>query len=304
MPRLATPSSSGPGPSRAVRALAVLVAVSVVLVTLYFREGPSGPVHLLRSGAQTLATPFRLMGAQVARPFSSVGNAVRNATSDAATLSELEADNAELTQRLAQMTEYEQQNARLEALLGLTSTYAMSGTGAHVVSYSTDSWTRTVTIDKGSLDGVAPDMPVVSGSGVFGQVVEVAATTSTVRLLADPSSGVSAEVQGSGATGVLSGSVDGTLRLRYVSSSSQVAVGDTVITSGLGGVYPRGLLLGTVASCTASASGMYYDITLTPGVAVGGYAEVFVVSSFDAASAASSATVDQASAPASVGEAS
>ena len=285
-----TLSQAGRGPSGPLRTLVVLVCISVVLVTVYFREGASGPVHLLRSGVQTLATPFTAVGARVVQPFSALGNAVRNATADSESLSELEARNAELTQGLAEMNEYREENARLEALLGLTSSYAMSGVGARVIGYSADDWSATATIDKGSADGVAVDEPVVDGTGVVGQVTSVAANSATVRLLADPSTGVSAVVQSSGATGILTGSVDGTLRLRYVSSQSDVSVGDVVVTSGLGGVYPRGLALGTVASCTSTASGQYYEITVRPAVSAQAYDEVFAVSSFDAASATSGAT--------------
>lgn len=285
MARLMSPAGS-PGPSPALRMLVALSCVSVILVTFYFREGASGPVHMLRAGVQTLATPFTAVGSRIAQPFAAAGNALRNVTADSQTLSELEQANADLTQQLAQMNEYREENARLESLLGLTSSYSMSGVGARVIGYSTDDWGATATIDKGSLDGVATDAPVVDGTGVVGQVTGVAANSATVRLLADPSSGVSAVIQGSGATGILTGSVDGTLRLRYVSAQAEVSVGDVVVTSGLGGVYPRGLALGTVASCMSAVSGQYYDITLAPAVATQTYDEVFVVSSFDAAEVA------------------
>ena len=297
-----TLSQAGRGPSGPLRTLVILACVSVVLVTVYFREGTSGPVHMLRSGVQTIATPFTAVGARIVQPFAALGNAVRNATADSKSLSDLEASNAELTQQLAQMDEYREENARLESLLGLTSSYAMSGVGARVIGYSSDSWTSTATIDKGSADGVAVDEPVVDGTGVVGQVTSVAANSATVRLLADPSTGVSAVVQSSGATGILTGSVDGTLRLRYVSSQFEVSVGDVVVTSGLGGVYPRGLALGTVASCTSTASGQYYEITVRPAVSTQAYDEVFAVSSFDAAEVASTGASDaSASADASAG---
>ena len=283
-PPLGEPSGAGTG---ALKLLVVLCVASVVIVTLYFREGPVGPVHILRSAAQTVSTPFAWVGSQIARPFNALGNIVRNATADSATLSELEEENAGLRQQLAQMTEYRQENERLEDLLDLTSAYGMSGKAARVIGYAADSWSDTITIDKGATAGVQLDMPVTCGTGVVGQVTSVAATSATVRLISDPQSGVSATLQGSRASGIVSGSVDGTLRLQYVDSSVDVSVGELVVTSGLGGVYPKGLPLGTVTSVTTNPSDLYHEITIAPasGSGSGSYEEVFVVMSFDEATA-------------------
>ncbi len=289
MARLKPPIGEPDAPSGALRLLVALCVVSVVIVTLYFREGPSGPVHVLRSAAQTVAAPFSWAGSQLARPFVALGNVVRNATADSATLSELELENAGLRQQLAQMTEYEQENARLEELLDLTSAYGMRGKAARVIGRSTDSWNDTITIDKGATDGERLDMPVTCGTGVVGQVTSVAATSATVRLISDPQSGISAMLQSSRASGIVSGSVDGTLRLQYVDSSVSVTVGELVVTSGLGGVYPKGLPLGTVTSVTTNPSDLYHEITIDPAAggsaSVPSYEEVFVVMSFDEATA-------------------
>lgn len=277
MTRLKPPlGEGGAGNTGALRLLVILCVASVVIVTLYFREGSAGPVHLLRSAGQTVAAPFNWVGSQIAQPFRALGNVVRNATADSQTLSELEEQNAGLRQQLAQMTEYQQENERLEELLDLTNAYGMSGKAARVIGRSTDSWTDTITIDKGAADGVSLDMPVTCGTGVVGQVTSVAASSATVRLISDPQSGVSAILQGSRATGVVSGSVDGTLRLQYVDSSVEVSVGEMVVTSGMGGVYPKGLPLGTVTSVTTNPSSLYHEITIDPafGSGAGGYEEV------------------------------
>ena len=84
---------------------------------------------------------------------------------------------------------------RLEGLVGLQSTYNLKSTAARIVGASGDAWTSTVTIDKGSADGLSINMPVTSSAGVIGQIIEVSAKTSTVRLIGDENSGVSAMVQ-------------------------------------------------------------------------------------------------------------
>lgn len=283
MPRLSGPSlqPGEKGPS-GFRVFIVLMCVSVVLVTLYSREGSTGPVHIARSAVQTVATPFEWAGSQIARPFRALGNAMHNLTASSATLSDLEAENAELTSLLASMEEYRLESERLEQLLGLTGAYGASGIGARVVGGSGDSWSSSIVIDAGASDGVEVDMAVVCGSGAVGQVTSTAATSSTVRLLMDSASGVSAMLQGSRETGVLSGSLDGSMHLDFVPTTATVSVGELVVTSGMGGVYPKGLLVGTVTSVSSTPSSLYYDITVAPAAEQGSYEEVYVITSFDA----------------------
>lgn len=266
---------------RGVRLLVILLVVSLVSVTLYSREGSSGPVHLLRSAVQTVATPFRLLGSQLVRPLDALGNVVSNLTADSATLEELQGENEQLVQQLAQFNEYKSENERLEAILALSSAYDLQGVAARVIEKSDETWTDTIVIDKGSTSGIRMDMPVTIGSGVIGQVCSVSATTSTVRLLTDPSMGVSAMLQNSRTTGILAGSVDGYLHLQYVTTDVDVSTGEIVVSSGLGGVYPKGLPLGRVVSVSSASSDQYLDITVEPISRASNYEEVFVITSFD-----------------------
>lgn len=270
------------GPERGFRAFVVLVLLSVVVLTAYANEGDAGPIHMLRSAAQTVVSPLYWVGSQLERPFDRLSDVVRNATTDASTLAELEQENEELLQRLVEFNEYKLENARLEKLLQLTSAYGSSGIGARVIAPDASDWSDTVTVDKGSRDGVAVDMPVVDGSGVVGQVVSVSSSTSDVRLLTDPESKVSALLQNSRATGVLSGSLDGSLHLEYIPTSSSVSVGEFVVTSGLGGVYPKGLMLGIVSNVSGSMTSLYHDITVTPVGNFSNQEEVIVVMRSDA----------------------
>ena len=105
--------------------------------------------------------------------------------------------------------------------------------------------------------------------------------TATVALLSDSGSSVSARIQGSDVVGVVCGSLDGTLRLEYVPVSATVSVGDTVVTSGLGGNIPSSVLIGTVSGVSEASSGMYYDIYVSPASEISGGEKVFVITSFD-----------------------
>jgi rod shape-determining protein MreC len=266
---------------RGIRIFIVLLALSLVIITMYSREGTSGPVHLMRSAVQTVATPFRLLGSQIERPFNALERFARNMTADSATLSELVEENNQLTQQLAQFNEYKAENERLESILSLSNAYSLQGVAARVISRSDETWSDTIVIDKGSSSGIKMDMPVTIGSGVIGQVCSVSATTATVRLLSDPEMAISAMLQNSRTTGILTGSVDGSLHLQYITSDVDVSVGEIVVTSGLGGVYPKGLPIGRVVSTSSVSSSEYRDITVEPISSVFNYEEVFVIMSYD-----------------------
>ncbi len=267
----------GRGDGAGGRLCAILSAISIVLFTLGVRGAI--PVGVVRSGISVVTTPVRSIGAAVTSPLTGVGNAIHNITASEATLTELEAENEQLRARVAELEEYQQTAVRLQDLLDLKSAYMLQSTAARVISGSTDTWSSTITIDKGTTSGLAQGMPVTDASGVIGQITECGPTSSVVRLISDEGSSVSAMVQSSRAQGMLRGSVDGTIHLALVRTDQEVAVGDLVITSGLGGVFPKGLLLGTVETVERSSGSLYYDITVRAPSSPGLQEEVLVITS-------------------------
>lgn len=293
--RFSAPKSSmGRGSSNGVpRSLIVLSVISLALFVLGVRESDSGLLHGVRGVFQTVATPVRVVGSVVASPVSGISNVVGNLTADSQTLSDLKAENDDLKAQVARLTEYEDEANTLTDLLQLRNQYNLDSTAARVIARSTDSWSSTITIDKGTTSGIQTGMPVMTSTGVVGQVSECGPTTATVRLITDESSGVSAKVQSSGAQGQLQGSADGTLHLNLIRTDQQVSTGDSVVTSGLGGVYPKGLPVGTVSNVTKSSGSLYYDITVEPLASVGSLEEVLVITSL---SGDQQATADDATA--------
>ena len=168
-----------------MRPFVVCCLVSLLLLTFYVREGETGIIHSLRSGVNTVATPVRMVGAVVATPFNAIGNVFTNLSAPQETLSELKRKNEELSSELAQLTEAQKTAERLESLLGLQSTYNLQSTAARIIGTTGDAWSQTVTIDKGSANGFEIGMPVCNSGGVIGQIIEVSAATSTVRLIND-----------------------------------------------------------------------------------------------------------------------
>lgn len=261
------------------RSFIILSLLSIVLLTVSARMGTEGPLEMVRGGFSTITMPFRMAGSAIAMPFQGIGNIFSNLTADQQTLSDLKAENEQLRSRNAELEETNQSTQRLQGLLDLKNTYNLQSTGARVISGSTDSFNNTIVIDKGTSSGLAVGMPVVDSGGVIGQIIECGPTTSTVRLITDEKSGVAAMVQSSRAQGMLMGSASRQITLNLINTNQKVAVGDTVVTSGLGGVFPKGLPLGKVTSVEAAPGSLYYTIVIEPFGNVSTNEEVMVITS-------------------------
>ena len=261
------------------RSFIILSLLSIVLLTVSARMGAGGPLEMVRGGFSTITMPFRMAGSAIAMPFQGIGNIFSNLTADQQTLSDLKAENEQLRSRNAELEETNQSTQRLQGLLDLKNTYNLQSTGARVISGSTDSFNNTIVIDKGTSSGLAVGMPVVDSGGVIGQIIECGPTTSTVRLITDEKSGVAAMVQSSRAQGMLMGSASRQITLNLINTNQEVAVGDTVVTSGLGGVFPKGLPLGKVTSVEAAPGSLYYTIVIEPFGNVSTNEEVMVITS-------------------------
>lgn len=294
--RFATSNQTlGRGPAFAVsRSLVVLLSVALALTIVGFQEGEGGLLHGVRGVFQTAVLPVRALGAFVVSPAQGLGNVFTNLTADSESLTELEAENEQLRAEVIQLSEYEHDVETLTSLLELRNANNLVSTAAHVVSLSTDSWSSTLTIDKGTSSGLAIGMPVTSSAGVIGQISECGVSTATVRLISDENYGVSAMVQSSRAQGQLVGSPDATLRLTMIRTDQQVSVGDAVVTSGLGGVYPKGLPIGTVSNVMKTEGALYYDITVEPLSSASNLETVLVITSVDVSQQALPEEAEQA----------
>ena len=294
--RASAPTIGNNRPQGGGRTLAVCLLVSAVLFTASVRMGSDGPIAVVRGAFQVVTTPVRSLGALVASPFSGLGNVVSNLTADQATLSELQAENEQLRSRNVELEEAEQAKERLQGLLDLKDANNLQSTAARIISGSSDSWTSSVQIDKGTTSGLTVGMPVTSSAGVIGQIVECGPTSSTVRLLTDENSSVSAMVQSNRAQGMLQGSATGTLSLGLIPSSQTVTIGDVVVTSGLGGVFPKGLPLGKVTSVENNPGSLYLNVVVDPFAHTESFEEVLVITSLTEEQQASADDIAEADA--------
>ena len=277
--RLTGSGLSGTAPSTGGRTLIILVILSLSLFTASVRTHDAGVLGVVRSGFTVIATPFRMVGSAITAPFYGLGNIFANLTADQQTLSELREENEMLRQRNVELEEKALMADRLASLMEIQSTYNLQSVAAKVISSSTDSWTATIIIDKGSSSGLTVGMPVLDGKGVIGQIISVSPNSSVVRLIQDENSSVPAMIQSNRAQGILNGSAGGSLSLDMVRSDLNAEIDDVVITSGLGGVYPKGLPIGRVSVVDRSPGALYLEISVEPYSSVQSLEEVLVITS-------------------------
>ncbi|WP_251231450.1 rod shape-determining protein MreC [Adlercreutzia aquisgranensis] len=266
--------------------LALFLAVSLILVVVYTREGDEGPLHRAQATMSGLLAPVQMAGAPVGAATAQMQDVVVDATVDEESLSALREQNRQLIAQYAQGEEDRLEAERLRGLLGLKDAYEMEGVAARIIGRSTQAWSQTVTVDAGSAEGVDAGQTVMGATGVVGQVIDVADHSATVRLLTDPNSGAAAMVQSSRAEGIVRGSLEGLLYLEDVAADKQVSLGDVVITSGLGGSYVKGLIIGTVAKIDMRQGDSLRRIVVAANDAPELLEEVFVVFTVGAEDAA------------------
>lgn len=188
----------------------------------------------------------------------------------------LRAENRLLQARLDRLQEVRLANDRLRRLLEFKETLALPALPAQVVSEDASSWFRTVAIDKGRADGLREGLPVVVAEGAVGRVIRVSRHQARVLLITDASSAVAALVQKSRTRGVCRGQGE-TLALEFALRRETVAPGDRVVTSGTGGVFPKGLVLGRVSAVSREDYGLFQSVTVTPAVDFSRLEEVLVL---------------------------
>jgi rod shape-determining protein MreC len=223
---------------------------------------------------------------EVQRAMSSMVTGVRNVWASYVDLRHTHSENQELKRQLAeaQIAMQAQQaladRARsLEELLQLRDRVHLQTAAAAVIGATPPAPTpdfRTVTIDKGTRDGLRPDMAVIAPLGVVGRVIVPAVRSAKVQLLVDRNAAAGALIERSRAQGVVLGTGEERLRMDYVSEVADVAVGDLVVTSGIDGIYPKGFVIGTVDAVEKSGSA-FKRISVRPAIDFLSLEEVLVI---------------------------
>ena len=209
--------------------------------------------------------------AEVQRAASSAIGGMQASWTDYVALQEVRRENdrlrdevAQLRVRLQQERAMAQRSRTLEDLLQLRSQVELTTVSAAVIAGGASPDFRTITIDKGTANGLRADMAVLAPAGVVGRVITPTARAAKVQLLIDRNAAAGALVERSRAQGVALGTGGG-LGLNYVSGTADVRVGDTVVTSGIDGIYPKGFVIGQIES-VERGQGEFGTIAVRPAV--------------------------------------
>lgn len=245
---------------RAVRrrraVLAALVALSLFLLTAYFGESAGGGLHAVQRGAMEVLAPIQEGANRALKPVRDLFGWFGDTVDAKQQRDELVRDRDGLRKQVAEL---QVRQREFEQLRGLQQVNTTGGLGqyqpvqARVYSRSPSTWYQTVTINKGSSDGVRVDQPVVNGSGLIGKVKSVSDGNANVMLLTDQEFGVSAQAARRGEPGSITPAVGepGDLIFDLVQNAEDVRKGDLIVTAGtttarLPSVYPRSIVIGTV----------------------------------------------------------
>lgn len=183
-----------------------------------------------------------------------------------------------LLQRFKAADEVYLENKRLKGLLDFKQKVSYKVIAARVIARSPDNWLSIILADKGNNSGIKRGAVVISCSGLVGRVAETTQNVSKVVLINDPEFSVSAIVQRSRQEGLVSGTLGSSLVMKYLPKESDVKVNDVVLTSGLTGRYPKGLLIGTVIDVGEEFSGLSRYAIIKPAVSLSNIEEVLIIS--------------------------
>ncbi len=259
---------------------AVTVVAVVLLASLTARE---------RDRLTSLEAWFLDALAPAQRWASEVVSRIQAGTRLVAEYRSLLAENARLRAEVERLTaleaEWEEvlaENHRLREFLGFAQRGEHQFVAAEVIYRNPDNWFNRLAVNKGTLHGVKKDMPVVAAGRLVGRVVRVSARTATVLLLTDPDSAVGALIQSSRDAGVVLGAPGrpDELQLRLFSRDARVTVGDRVVTSGLGGLFPPGLIIGEVTWVEREHLGLVRFAAVRPAVDLARLTEVLIIVSW------------------------
>lgn len=259
--------------------LAVLVAAALIAmrVTALERTRLTSLESMFRDAIAPVQISFTWLGKQANHLVSFPSSMIRAGERNQA----LEEEVARLRSQVIQLNEYVQENKRLSSLLQYKQVMAndYNMLAASVVGRDPDNWFGMITLNRGASDGVQENMTVLTPEGLVGRVVSVSRTTCDVLLITDPRSGVGALIQAHRTSGIIEGTSTsaGMARMIHIPNNAPVEVGQAVITSGLGSVFPKNIPVGEIVKIESEPSGLFNRADIRPFADLSRLEEVLIV---------------------------
>ncbi|MCL5074236.1 MAG: rod shape-determining protein MreC [Chloroflexi bacterium] len=241
--------------------LGFVLAIGLIAIRLI------APLHLVEDLAARGIAPLQWATTTAIEPVANLLQAIQ-------TIGELRRENERLrqtvdrlTQENVRLSELERENAQLREQLNLKRAQpGYQWIPAEVIGQDASNLVRSVIINRGANDGIQIGMTVMTTRGLVGRVVRLSPVTAKVLLISDVSSSVSAIIQSSRANGVVDGQGTPLLTMKYIDQRLPIKTGDKVITSGVGGVFPAGILVGYVTDVTKKDTAMFQQASVEPAV--------------------------------------
>ena len=261
----------------------LLSAFGYVLVALFLMAYSSSHPKVAQSGFVALSIISAPVQSVLTTSTSSIGDLVSNYFF----LINVKKENKELSKRLqslrsrnARLQEARHENKRLKRLLRMKDQFNLSEQAANIIGSDPNHWTREIVLDRGSETDIAIGSAVVSDGGVVGQIVSVGLGASKALLMTDTTRGVDAVIQGTRARGIVEGDGHLAARWRFVLAEEPVKVGDKLVTSGLDGVFPAGLPVGTISDVIDQGEGLLFqEVIVSPTVNFSKLEQVLILDS-------------------------
>lgn len=247
------------------------------------REGELNPAENV---AGIIVTSLQKTVTHIRNNFSSVGAYITDFKKLDLENQELKQERADLKEKLREYDKIKDENDRLKGLLELKETRKdFTFVEAEIISRDVSNWANIFVIDKGELDGITPYCPVITNDGLVGTVIDVGTTWAKVNTLVEPATSMGAMITRSRDVGIVEGSFDlmeeGLCKMSYLSKTTNIVAGDYVETSGLGGLFPKGIMIGTVTEVGLEPHGISKYAIVKPEVDFEAIHGVFVITSFD-----------------------
>jgi rod shape-determining protein MreC len=248
----------------------VLVAAlgGLALAAVLLASTAAGPGRADRVGRVLLdvMAPLQRLGSFVTHGLADVWHETAAVFRRPAEVERLQSQVELLAERVVRFEEVEQENTRLRELLAFRQRFAGDLLAASVIGRDATGVARTLSIDRGERDGVRKGAAVVAPGGVVGQVFLAGAHAARVLLITDHNSGLDAIVQRTRARGIIEGTITEGCGLKFVKRTEDLQQGDVIVTSGVDGIFPRGMAIGQITSVDKRGQGLFQYANVRPFV--------------------------------------
>jgi rod shape-determining protein MreC len=259
----------------------IVVLLSLALIILSYNLKHESQTGLIRKVVLEMAAPVQnVLSASIIT--------VSDSWSRYIFLVGIEEENKKLKQKIneqkSQLVLFQEgylEAQRLRTLLALNDSFNFNFVAARVIGREQGTLSKTILINKGAAHGLNAGIPVMAGPGLIGRIIDVSWHTAKVLLLIDESSNIDAIVQRSRTQGIIRGAGSPGCILKYISKTQDVKEGDTVVSSGIGGIFPKGLMIGQVSHVDRQDAGLFLKINVAPAIDFSKVEEVLVVLTSD-----------------------